>query len=119
VGGWGILGVKSCSGEVIVADLSGLFKTRTIQRKPYAERWSNTSASLVVGVPWRVNTEDPDVGGEPIEVIKLSVPEVVDAKKREQKTPYPTGSLFARKTSTSTAFKTRGPGCMAVLRGTF
>ena len=75
------LGVKAKSGELIVGDKKGVWKTRTIQRKPMEERWMPEAAEMVVGVPWRTNDEDPEADGEELEVIKL--PDDVVRRERE------------------------------------
>lgn len=64
---WGdgvYLGVKEKTGEIIVGDSRGAWKTRSARRRPVEERWSPNSATMVVGVPWRVNDNDPKVNGE-------------------------------------------------------
>ena len=53
------LGVKGRTGEFIVGDEQGVWKTRTLQRRPLVERWNAKNAELVSGVPW--NTSDEDV----------------------------------------------------------
>ena len=45
------LGVKGRTGEFIVGDEAGVWKTRTIQRKPAGERWSADNAKFVKWVP--------------------------------------------------------------------
>ena len=46
------LGIKSRSGEVVVGDKNGVWKTRTIQRRPREDRWQGESnMAMVVGVP--------------------------------------------------------------------
>ena len=65
------LGVKGRIGEIIVADGKGVWKTRTVQRKPEEQRWRPENAQLVVGVPWRVREEDEKQDGEALEVIKV------------------------------------------------
>ena len=41
------LGVRSRSGEIIVADVKGIWKTRSVQRKPFEERWDRKSGDSV------------------------------------------------------------------------
>jgi hypothetical protein len=68
------LGVRGISGEIIVGTKSGVWKTRTIQRKPHEYRWCQDNVEMVGGVPWNTNAEDkgdePD-GDIPKVVIKL------------------------------------------------
>ena len=41
------LGVKGRTGEFIVGDSKGVWKTRTIQRTPTTSRWAQSNAELV------------------------------------------------------------------------
>jgi hypothetical protein len=47
------LGVRGASGEVIVGDGHGIWKTRSVQRKPPSERWAHGCIEVVKHVPWR------------------------------------------------------------------
>ncbi len=47
------LGVKSASGEIVVGTNEGVWKTRTVRRRPAEERWSSANMDTIVGVPWR------------------------------------------------------------------
>ena len=58
------LGVKGSTGEYIVRDGAGVWKTRTVRRKIESERWNKDTIKLVGGVPWKVNPQDPNVNGE-------------------------------------------------------
>ena len=75
------LGVRGRSGEIIVGDKKGVWKTRTVQRKPVQDRWTQESASMVVGVPWRTSEDDGNADGEKLEVMKL--PEELIKAERE------------------------------------
>ena len=46
------LGVKGSTGEYIVRDGAGVWKTRTVRRKIEPERWNKDTIKLVGGVPW-------------------------------------------------------------------
>ncbi len=59
-----ISGVRARSGEMKVADGTGVWKTRTIQRKPLEDRWDSKSADMIQHVPWRTSEHDPKVDGE-------------------------------------------------------
>ena len=50
------LGVKGGTGEIIVADNKGVWKTRTVHRKPETGRWSKEGVEMIKGVPWRTRT---------------------------------------------------------------
>ena len=51
--------VKGSTGEYIVGDGAGVWKTRTVRRKIESERWNKDTIKLVGGVPWKVNPQDP------------------------------------------------------------
>ena len=65
------LGVRGKSGELMVGNRSGVWKTRTLRRKPSEDRWTQRAAELVVGVPWRTSDDDPKIDGERREVTVL------------------------------------------------
>jgi hypothetical protein len=58
------LGIRGASGEIIVGDERGVWKTRSVQRKPLSERWADGCLEAVRHVPWRVSEEDPNMDGE-------------------------------------------------------
>ena len=66
------LGMKGKSGEVIAGCKKGIWKARTVQRKPVGERWAARSADEVRHVPWRSTDDDPEVDGERPRVIRLT-----------------------------------------------
>ena len=51
------LGYRSTSGEVIVGTDKGVFRTRTVTRKPEDHRWDAKNLDMVGGVPWRTSPE--------------------------------------------------------------
>ena len=49
------LGVRGASGEIVVGDKNGVWKTRSVQRKPLSQRWAEgVVEEMVKHVPWRV-----------------------------------------------------------------
>lgn len=46
------LGVKGSTGEMIVGDEKGVWRTRTTRRKTEGERWAQEGATKIIGVPW-------------------------------------------------------------------
>ena len=49
------LGVKGTTGEIIVGDKKGVWRTRTVRRKTIADRWHPKTLELVGGAPWRTD----------------------------------------------------------------
>ena len=82
------LGVTVKSGEMIVGDGSGVWKTRSVNRKPLSERWGVDNIALVVHPPWRTSDQDPNMDGEAIDVRKSDMP-VVEKDKVEEEAPIP------------------------------
>ena len=58
------LGVKGKTGEIIVGTTEGIWKARSIQRKPTGQRWLSSSADMVRHVPWWSSENDPNIDGE-------------------------------------------------------
>ena len=68
---------RSISGEIVIGTESGVFKTRTVQRKAYEHRWSKENMDMVGGVPWKASpSEDSEEGIMPAVDIGLEMPEV-------------------------------------------
>ena len=49
------LGVKGTTGELMVGNKEGVWRTRSIRRKPIGDRWSRSNIDHIVGVPWLPN----------------------------------------------------------------
>ena len=58
------LGIKGCTGEIIVANGKGVWKARTVHRKPAKDRWNREGIEMVKGVPWRTSDDDKKADGE-------------------------------------------------------
>ena len=97
-------GYRSVSGEIVVGTESGVFKTRTVQRKEY----------MIGGVPWRASTSvDGEEGIMPAVDIGVEMPEVdIPRAPKEDKSPVPR-RLYIRADGATSNCK----GCIATLRG--
>jgi len=110
------IGVRGKSGEVIIADADGVWKTRSIQRKPIQDRWDPSSADLVKHVPWRSSEGDPDGDGEVPEVIRLA-PDAVPPEREVVEEKLPRNASIAKADLEKHGYSARCPGCQAILRG--
>ena len=110
------LGVRGRSGELIVADGKGVWKTRTVNRKPISERWDRASLDLVRHPPWRTSDADPEADGEMPEVIKLSSEEVKQDKEKMEVT-VPRRVMIKKEDMKTFGHTAKCPGCMAAIRG--
>ena len=64
--------VRGKTGELMVSDSQGVYKTRTVQRRPQPERWSQVSTAELAWVRWRPSEDVPECDGEKLETGKLS-----------------------------------------------
>jgi len=111
------LGVKSLTGEFIVGDENGVWKTRSVHRKPFEHRWDGEALAKVAGVPWRTSDGDQEVDGEKLP----SVTKVMSEKEEENENlageSVPRRFPISRKDLTTHGYTSGCPGCKAVLRG--
>ena len=116
------LGIKATTGELIVGTEKGVWKTRSIQRRPFEERWNVRAAKMVGGVPWRVSGEDQNADGEKLEV-EATEP-VGERMKEEEEKPIldelrVPRSFYIKGTDFEAHGYTKScPGCLAILRKT-
>ena len=75
------LGVKGRSNEIIVSESSGVWKTRTVQRRPIGDRWDVKNAEQIQFVPWKVHEEDEKADGDVLVAVKLTEEEVAEQLK--------------------------------------
>jgi hypothetical protein len=111
------LGIPGRSGEVIVGDGKGVWKARSVQRKPVGDRWDPTTSDLVKHVPWRTSDEDPKVDGEKPEVVKLT-PDGEQLQREVMRETVPRKVAIAKQDLEEFGYTAKCPGCLAVLRGT-
>ena len=75
------LGIKGRSNEFIVSDSSGVYKTRTIQRRSIGDRWAIASSDQVRYVPWKVSEDDERADGEGLVATKMTDEEIAEQAK--------------------------------------
>jgi hypothetical protein len=101
----------------MVGNENGIWKTRTVQRKPIEERWGRKSLDMVKFAPWRVSIDDPDMDGELPKVIKLDEP---DQKTEMEKMAdaVPRRAYITSEDLRKHGYSAKCPACLAVLQGT-
>ena len=67
------------TGEYIVGDERGVWRTRTVTRKPARERWSRGNLKRIAGVPRKLTLEGGEADGEDM---KTEV-EIMDKEYKE------------------------------------
>ena len=103
-----------------MGDGSGVWKTRTLMRRPLEERWDKGALGLVGGVPWRVNDDDPEADGE---AMKMDIPSGARQATEQEKelmsqAPIPRNFYITKEHLTKYGYSQDCPGCKSLLRGT-
>ena len=122
---WGegvFLGVKGRTGEFVIGDAKGIWKTRTIQRTPAGSRWDPKNAELIRGVPWNTSEQDEKADGDKLEVIKITPDEAEAANPADKKEhfgniPVPRRVKIGKSDLLEHGYTARCEGCKAALAG--
>jgi len=115
------LGVRAASGELIVGTAEGVFRSRTVKRKPFESRWLQENANMIGGVPWKVSEEDDGDGPARKGVIKLDAKVMgKDEEEAVRTSPpvVPKSFTITQKDLIEHGFTDGCMGCRARLRGT-
>ena len=113
------LGVMGNPGELIFCAGKGVWKTRTVHRKPANERWDPKTIEFVYRPPWRTSDDDPNADGEMPPVVRTE--EMAKKHKFENNVPeeqsmsrfvYLSKSDFDEHVCSS-----RCPRCRSILKG--
>ena len=119
------LGIKAGTGEIIVGNQKGVWKTRTVHRKPDKDRWNKLGIEILKGVPWRVSDEDDKADGEDLSE-KIMLPkldgeamgdEERDATKEFLKMGLPRQFRTSDEDYQEHGYSRNCPGCKALLGG--
>jgi hypothetical protein len=110
------LGMKGTTGEMIIGDKKGVWRTRTVRRKTLAERWTRDNLEMIGGVPWKMDKADG-------EDLKLEVT-IMDKDYRERireeagRETVPRRMFIRKEDVEEHGYTVRCPGCVSILRGT-
>ena len=111
------VGYRSQSGEYMIANKDGTYKTRTIKRVPFEDRWGNDHINYVLGTPWcPMGTEGPDNELMPAVQIKMKEPMVeVEKPKCREDWAIPRRMYISKKDVAEHGATAGCPGCHAVI----
>ena len=112
------LGVKGSTGEMIVGDEKGVWRTRTIRRKPEGERWSMENLEKIGGVPWGMTKERPGDGEEMKTEVTIMDKEYRERTRVEEHEAVPRKVYISKDDLEAHGYTVGCAGCMSVLRGT-
>ena len=72
------MGIRGQHGELVVSDRAGVWRTRTVQKKPIEDRWPEDAHEMIQKTPW---TDADDVQGE----TEKLVTEMTEAEKEAER----------------------------------
>ena len=58
------LGIKATTGEIVVGAKKGIWRTRSVRRKPIELWWKTENMEMVGGAPRKMDENDEKVDGE-------------------------------------------------------
>ena len=73
--------MKGRSNEIIVSETSGVWNTRTVQRRSIGDKWDVIGAEQIQFVPWKAHEEDAKVDGDVLVAVKLTEEEAAEQLK--------------------------------------
>ena len=112
------LGIRGQSGELIVSDREGVWRTRTVQRKPIEDRWPEDAYEVILRTPL-TDAEEDEMQGETEKLVTEMTEAENEAEKQielEDKIP---ARFYIRKVDLEKhGFTPNCLGCRAALRET-
>ena len=112
------LGVKGSTGEMIVGDEKGVWRTRTLRRKPEGERWSRENLKYIGGVPWKLVSGGGEEGEGPKTEVIIMDKEYRERMKAEDHETVPRKVYITKEDLETHGYTAKCPGCISILRGT-
>jgi hypothetical protein len=111
------LGVKGSTGEIIIGNSDGVWRTRTVRRRPEELRWKAEEIEKIKGLPWNHGGEKKD--GEVVKLERLPE-ELMQQEKQAIKDELSKPKAFHTKQEDYDKYGySRGcQGCRALLTGT-
>ena len=110
------LGVRGRSGEIIIGTKTGVWKARSIQRKPLDARWLPELMDMVRHPPWRCSDDDPEADGEAL-AVKMNTDELEKLREVETKAVIPRQVYISKKDLEVHGYTAKCPGCVSILLG--
>jgi hypothetical protein len=110
------LGVKGTTGEMIVGNKEGVWRTRTVRRKTLQERWTRENLEMIGGVPWQMGEQEGEDLKMEITIMDKDYKEKMAGETEAERVPR---RMFIRKEDVEVhGYTVRCPGCVSILRGT-
>ena len=109
------LGHRAISGENIVGTKDGVWKTRTVQRKPAEKRWSHGGGASIGGLPWGTLGLDADI--EPPDLEAPVAPAEPSDRGGAAREPVPRRMYFKKADFEVHGYTPGCVGCRSILQG--
>ena len=103
------LGIRLASEEYVVGTSTGIFKVRTVRRKPFESRWNHQQVVGVMGTPWKpYNFTESDK-------LRIDLPRADDQQEQVERAPHveeaPRRFRIERKDLEKLGYTPGCPGC--------
>ena len=110
------VGVRGRSGEIVVQDSTGTWRTRTVRRRPLEERWDAKYADEVVKVPWVKADGKEDIAEEKVG-LRMNDEEFENEAAKEVPEIVPRNFYIKAKDFEEHGYTSGCPGCASLIRG--
>ena len=112
------VGIRGQSGELIVSDREGVWRTRTVQRKPIEDRWPEGAYEMIQTTPWTDAEEDEMQAETEKFVTEMTEAEKEAEKQVELEDKIPARFYIRKVDLEKNGYTANCPECRAALRGT-
>ena len=112
------LGIKGSTGEIIVGNEKGVWRTRTTRRKTEGDRWDKENLKFIGGVPWRMSQEKGGDGEDLKAEVTIMDKDYRERIQKDEHEAVPRRMYIAKDDVEVHGYTQRCPGCVAILRGT-
>ena len=111
------VGIRAKSGEFIVADAQGTWKTRSARRRPFDERWDVSNLELIKNTPWKDEAIEKGETLEQTEPVAVKMSRDEAARETEFKEIIPRNVYIKAKDLQEHGYTSGCPGCVSIIRG--
>jgi hypothetical protein len=79
------IGARAKSGELVVADATGILRARSVMRRPLGERWKPSNLEIFKHFPWTRREDGKEEGTAVTEPIRVKMSDTEIARETEFK----------------------------------
>ena len=112
------LGVKGSTGEMIIGNKKGAWRTRTLRRKVAGERWTRENLELIGGVPWKMTKEGTGDGEDLKTDVTIMDKDYRERMRVEEHEAVPRKVYITREDVETYGYTVKCPGGISNLKNT-